>query len=74
MSCEREVSVWSMEMSAPQESDPKKHFRKRDTIKHERVVRDRIWIWGFCAYVWKILTYYALVWKQRLSKKHKSSL
>ena len=28
MSCEREVSVWSMEMSAPQESDPKKQIYK----------------------------------------------
>ena len=26
MSCEKEMSVWSMEMSAPQESDPKKVF------------------------------------------------
>ena len=43
MSCEREVSVWSMEMTAPQESDPKKKFRKRDAIKQERVVRGLSW-------------------------------
>ena len=43
MSCEREVSVWSMEMSAPQESDPKKNFRKRDAIKQERVVTGLSW-------------------------------
>ena len=43
MPCEKEVSVWSMEISAPQESDFKKNFRKRDAIKHERVVRGLFW-------------------------------
>ena len=26
------MSVWSMEMSAPQESDPNKHFAHRDRL------------------------------------------
>lgn len=27
MSCDRELSVWSIEMSAPLESDPRQNFR-----------------------------------------------
>ena len=33
MSCEREMLVWSMEMSAPQESDPKKKFSQAVSVK-----------------------------------------
>ena len=33
MSREREMSVWSMEMSAPQESDPKKKFSQAVSFK-----------------------------------------
>ena len=33
MSLEREMSVWSMEMSAPQESDPQKKFSQAVSFK-----------------------------------------
>ena len=33
MSCEREMSVWSMEMSAPQGSDPPKKFSQAVSVK-----------------------------------------
>ena len=36
MSCEREMSVFSMEMSAPQESDPPKNFRWRSSVIHAK--------------------------------------